>query len=78
MYERMEAKGASATFTDSESSQDEEETKEQSNENTEKKRRKRTKEDVERELLELGDLYAILELEDKTYESTDKDIRKAY
>ncbi len=33
---------------------------------------------MEREALEKGDLYAVLELEDKTYEAGDSDIRRAY
>jgi hypothetical protein len=58
--------GVSATFTDSDISDEvDEEIKEiptGDENNYEKKRRKRTKEDIERELLEKGDLYAILEL----------------
>lgn len=66
MDERVK-NGASATFTDSEPEEDsseEEESKEPQGkqDDYEKKRRKRTKEDIEREALEKGDLYAILEL----------------
>jgi len=43
-----------------------------------KKRHKRTKEDIEREALLMGDLYATLGLEDKTYEASEADIGKAY
>ena len=83
MNERIE-KGASAQFTDSESDVDEEETKEggrsrgNSQDQTEKKRHKKTKEDVEREALEKGDLYGVLGLDDKNHEATEKDIVKAY
>ena len=69
MYVRMEKEGASARFTDSENEDDgnKEESKDDDNEpkNTEdyeKKRRRKTKEDIEREMLEKGDLYAILGL----------------
>lgn len=68
-------------FSDDESSSSEEETKEQPTQNTddyEKKRRKRTQEDIEREALALGDLYGVLNLEDKTYEAGEGEIRKAY
>jgi hypothetical protein len=89
MWARVEKSGASARFTDSEPSDDEEtkkakeeeESKDVGEGNTddyEKKRRKRTKEDIEREALEKGDLYALLGLEDKTYEAGENDIRKAY
>lgn len=82
MDERIK-NGASATFTDSEPeepSSEEEESKEPQGkqDDYEKKRRKRTKEDIEREALEKGDLYAILELEDKTFEAGDNDIRRGY
>ena len=81
-------KGASAHFEESE----EEEKKEEKNsgsddaedeedtarkEEFEKKRTKKTKADVEREALE-GNLYGALEMQDKTYEATDKEITKAY
>jgi DnaJ family protein C protein 2 len=77
MRERQK-NGASATFTDSESDEEEVKAEEKPQEDYEKKRRRRTKEDIERELLDKGDLYAILELEDKTYEARDQDIKKAY
>jgi hypothetical protein len=44
----------------------------------EKKRKKKTREDIEREALEKGDLYGVLGLEKLTYEAGDKDIRQAY
>ena len=44
----------------------------------EKKRHKRTKEDIEREVLLMGDLYAILGLEHLTYEAGESDIKSAY
>ena len=81
MWARVEKEGASARFSDSEDSDQPEEQKDQQPQNTddyEKKRRKRTKEDIEREALEKGDLYALLNLEDKTYEAGDNDIRRAY
>ncbi len=61
MRERQK-NGASATFTDSESDDEEVKAEEKPQEDYEKKRRRRTKEDIERELLDKGDLYAILEL----------------
>jgi len=88
MWKRVEKDGASARFTDSEPEEDEkakvdEESKDKvegegNTEDYEKKRRKRTKEDIEREALEKGDLYALLGLEDKTYEAGENDIRRAY
>lgn len=51
---------------------------EEKNQEWEKKRRKRTKEEIEREVLLMGDLYAILGLEHLTYEAGDGDIKKAY
>ena len=45
---------------------------------TEKKRHKRTKDDIEAEMLENGDLYALLGLEALTYDAKDADINKAY
>ena len=44
----------------------------------EKKRKKKTKSDVEKEALIMGDLYAILGLEDLSYEATENQISKAY
>lgn len=41
----------------------------------EKKRHKRTKEDIEREVLLMGDLYAILGLEHLQFEAGDADIK---
>lgn len=81
MNERVK-KGASATFTDSEPEADSEEEEKDpapgKQDDYEKKRRKKTKEDIEREALEKGDLYAILELEDKTFEAGEQEIGKAY
>lgn len=88
MWERVE-NGASARFTDSDPSDDEatkkakaedEESKAAAGKNagTENKRRVRTAEDIERENHKLGDLYAFLGLQDKTYQATDADLKKAY
>ena len=44
----------------------------------EKKRRRRTKEEIEKEALLMGDLYAILGLEHLTYEAGEGDIKSAY
>ena len=44
----------------------------------EKKRKHRTREDIEREALLMGDLYAILGLADRTYEAGDGEIKSAY
>ena len=44
----------------------------------EKKRKKKTKEDIEREALLMGDLYATLGLEDKSYEASEAEIGRAY
>lgn len=68
-------------FSDDEASNSDEESKDAAATNTddyEKKRRKRTQEDIEREALALGDLYAVLNLEDKTYEAGEGEIKKAY
>jgi DnaJ family protein C protein 2 len=75
--------GASANFSDSEddSSDLSEETKRKraySIEQAEKKRHVKSREEIERIALENGDLYAILELEHKTWEAKDKEIRKGY
>jgi len=43
-----------------------------------KKRKKRTKEDIEKEALLMGDLYAILDLENKANDCTEAQIAKAY
>ena len=43
-----------------------------------KKKKKRTKEDIEREALLMGDLYAILGLDDKKEEASEGDVNKAY
>ena len=88
MWERVK-KGASAHFeSDDESkpkSGSDEETKDDPTEDLdeharadfEKKRKKKTKEEIEKEALE-GNLYGMLELQDKTYEAGEKDIAKAY
>jgi DnaJ homolog subfamily C member 2 len=44
----------------------------------EKKRKKRTKDDIEREALLMGDLYATLGLENLTFEASEAQIGKAY
>lgn len=44
----------------------------------EKKRHRKTKEDIEKEVLLMGDLYGILGLEHLTYEAGDGDIKSAY
>ena len=55
-----------ADSTDSEDDGDEDlKDKEEHSTDYQKKRHKRTKEDIEREILLMGDLYAILGLEDK-------------
>lgn len=82
MHERMK-KGASAQFDSEEETKGEEEDKEQADlddearKEFEKKRKKKTKEQIEKEALE-GNLYGILELQDKTYEAGEQDISKAY
>jgi DnaJ family protein C protein 2 len=80
MYARIAENGASACFTDSEE-ESPEEVKEKvvdtEADDVTKKRRIKTKEDIEREAME-NDLYGILELEDKTFEAGENDIRKAY
>jgi hypothetical protein len=83
LHERME-KGASANFTDSEPEESEEEVKETvrprltSFEETENKRHKKTKDDIEREALEQGDLYGVLGLEALTFDAVEADINRAY
>jgi hypothetical protein len=55
-----------ADSTDSEEDGEEDgKDKEEHSTDYQKKRHKRTKEDIEREILLMGDLYAILGLEDK-------------
>ena len=51
---------------------------EEKNEEWEKKRRRRTKEEIEKEVLLMGDLYAILGIEHLTYEAGEGDIKSAY
>lgn len=51
---------------------------EEKNQEYEKKRRRRTKEDIEKEVLLMGDLYSILGIEHLTYEAKDSDIKSAY
>jgi DnaJ homolog subfamily C member 2 len=66
------------------SSEDEEESKaengkdEKKNEEWEKKRKRRTREDIEKEALLMGDLYAILGLDHLQYEAGEGDIKTAY
>lgn len=47
-------------------------------EDWEKKRKHRTKEEIEREALLVGDLYAMLGLSDRTYEAGDTEIKQSY
>ena len=68
-----------ADETSSESEEEEKGAEEPSkSEEWEKKRRRRTKEDIEKEALLMGDLYAILGLEHLTYEAGEGDIKSAY
>lgn len=60
------------------SSEEEEEKKEKQNEDWEKKRKRRTKDDIEREALLMGDLYAVLGLDHLTFEAGEGDIKSAY
>jgi hypothetical protein len=82
LHEKMK-KGASAQFESEEETKGDEEDKDQADvdeearKEFEKKRKKKTKEQIEKEALE-GNLYGILELQDKTYEAGEKDITKAY
>ena len=69
--------------SESESSSEEEDeelkSEEQSHsEEWEKKRKRKTKEDIEREVLLMGDLYGIMGLEDRTYEAGDNEIKASY
>lgn len=76
-------KGASAQFESEEETKGDEDDKDQAEldeearKEFEKKRTKKTKEQIEKEALE-GNLYGILELQDKTYEAGEQDISKAY
>lgn len=67
---------------DSEGSEDSDEEEKKEKEahaqDWEKKRKKRTKEDIEREILLVGDLYAILGIEELSINSTEADIKSAY
>ena len=69
---------------DLESSEESEEEKDAGNkdgeahEDWEKKRKHHTKEEIEREALLMGDLYAILGLGDKTFEAAESEIKSAY
>ena len=68
-------------FESSEEEEEEEEKiteKEEANQDYEKKRKKRTKEEIEREVLLMGDLYGILGLDHLSYEAGDNDIKTAY
>jgi hypothetical protein len=51
-------------------SSDEEEEKDKPKDEYEKKRHRKTREDIEKEALLMGDLYAIMGLEDKTFNAT--------
>lgn len=44
----------------------------------EKKRKRRTKEDIEKEIQGVGDLYAILGIEEKSLDATEADVKSAY
>jgi len=74
----------SAHHESSSSSSDEEEEEkggageEEKSDEWKKKRHKRTKEDIEKEVLLMGDLYGILDLTHLTYEAGDGDIKQAY
>jgi DnaJ homolog subfamily C member 2 len=70
---------------DSTSSEEEEEEEEEkggddgaNSKEWEKKRKRKTKEEIEKEVLLMGDLYGILGLEHLTYEAGDSDIKQAY
>jgi DnaJ family protein C protein 2 len=86
MEERIKNGASKANFSEDEEPEvekldPEEETKGReraSSGDYEKKRKKKTKEDIEREALEKGDLYGVLGLEKLTYEAGDSDIRRAY
>ena len=47
-------------------------------EDWQKKRHKRTKEEIEKEALLMGDLYALLGIDDLSYEAGEGDIKSAY
>lgn len=85
LWERVK-KGASAHFESDEETKGEQKNSDEDDEvgvdskareEFEKKRKKKTKEQIEKEALE-GNLYGILELQDKTYEAGDSDISRAY
>lgn len=92
LRERME-KGVSAQFEsdEDEEKKDEQcsdckktpcscdaEEPQQRNDEYEKKRKHKTKAEIEREALELGDLYGLLGLGEKTHEATENEINRAY
>ena len=60
------------------SQEEEEEVKGDHKEDWEKKRKKRTKEEIEKECLLMGDLYAILGIDHLSYEAGEGDIKSAY
>ena len=65
----------------SESEEEEKQAKDESaahKEDWEKKRKHRTKEEIEREALLVGDLYAMLGLGDRTFEAGDTEIKQSY
>lgn len=73
-----------SSSSEDEASGDEEEKKggateqEQRNEEWEKKRKRRTREDIEKEMLLMGDLYAMLGLDHLQFEAGEGDIKSAY
>lgn len=77
--QREDKRGTKDQMAESESSGDEKEeeakTEGSGQQDWEKKRKKRTKEEIEKEVLLLGDLYAILGIEDLTYEAGEADIK---
>lgn len=67
--------------TESESSEEEEQEAKKDdgfNQDWERKRKRRTKDDIEREALLMGDLYAVLGIDHLMYEAGDGDIKSAY
>ena len=82
--DNQKKRAANSAHVDAEhsgSEEEEEETKgpaQDKNEEWEKKRHRRTKEQIEQDMLLIGDLYAILGLEHLTFEAGDGDIKSAY
>lgn len=65
-------------YSSSSESEDEVKKDDEKSQEWEKKRHRKTRDDIEREALLMGDLYAILGLEDKTYEAKEYEIKSAY